>query len=88
MTTITVVAGNKSSGKAKICLALTNLLRDNGYKAAYFNKRDVTNKQHGFLNDIILLSDSNDIEPWMKPWFDMFGEPLFIIRSERTRAKS
>jgi hypothetical protein len=79
--------GTKKSGRKLVGAALAAYIRNHYGKKAYALDQQSRLKPIHFhpnsLNDLLLVSGSNKIGKWMKPWFDRFGDPLFTITIRR-----
>jgi len=87
MTTVTIIAGNEGSGRTLIGAAIANYIRISYDKKtlAISSSTRLHPKSLHDLDDLILISKSEGLEPWMDAWIREFGDPLFIITTTRRR---
>ena len=87
MTTVTVVMGDATSGRSLVGAAIASFIRTTKNKNTYALNGQTKLKPINFnpdkLDDLLLVSGSDKIEPWMKKWFERFGNPLFTIMIRR-----
>jgi len=87
MTTVTVIVGDKESGRSLVGAAIASYIRTTKNKSTYALNGQTKLRPLNFnpdrLDDLILVSSSDRIEPWMEKWFERFGNPLFTIMIRR-----
>jgi len=86
MTTVTIVTGDPQSGRGLVGAAISSFIRTTQNKRTYAVSESSKLKPKFFgdnLDDLILVSSTDKIEKWMKPWIDHYGQPLFTIHITR-----
>jgi hypothetical protein len=86
MTTVTIITGDPMSGRKLVGAALASYIRQTQNKRTYAVSPGSKIKPDYFnanLDDLLLVSSSDKLEPWMKPWIARYGQPLFTIHITR-----
>lgn len=87
MTTVTLITGDPNSGKLLVGESLMKEIIDQGKTVTLARKSEENCYNGAELDDLLIVSSSTEIEPWMEYWFQRYGQPLFRIHITRATEK-